>query len=151
MESSKHEVIGAIFHPDTRKYTKKRNLIKDPSISATWTKSAAYYFGRFIEGLKRGITVMQTMKMVHQSNIPKDIKVTYDPFVCNCRPQKEDSNRCCTTVDRDIVEYSGDASTKTAYLTTIKCILNSVLTNQRAQFMTAYVKNFYLNTPLGRP
>ena len=80
-----------------------------------------------MEGLKRGITGTQTMKMVHRSDIPKYIKVTYARFVCEYRSHKEDVNRCRTTVGGYRVEYPGDVSTKTAYLRTIKCLLNSVL------------------------
>jgi hypothetical protein len=43
------------------------------------------------------------------------------------------------------------ASTKTADLATIKLLLNSVVSKQNGHFMTADVKNFYLNTPLERP
>ena len=41
--------------------------------------------------------------------------------------------------------------TKTAGLTTIKLLLNSVVPSIWAKFMTADVKNFYLNTPMEEP
>ena len=104
-----------------------------------------------MEGLKRGIIGTQTIKMVHQSGIPKDRNFTYDQFVCNYRPQKEEADRCQLIVGRDRLEYLGDVSTKTADLTTIKCILNSMLSKLTVRFMTADVRNFYLNTPLYIP
>ena len=104
-----------------------------------------------MEGLKIGITGTQTMKLVHPSDIPRDRKVTYAQFVCDYIPQEEEANRCHITVERDRVDYPGDVLTKIADLTTIKCLLNSLLSKLRAQFMTANVKNFYLNTPLDRP
>ena len=54
-----------------------RNIIKYPYTRATWTRSAANEFGRLMEGLKRGITGTQAMKMVYRRNIPKERKVTY--------------------------------------------------------------------------
>ena len=104
-----------------------------------------------MEGLKRGITGTHTMKMVHWSDIPKYRKITYAQFVCYYRPQKEEVNRHHIAVGRDRVDYPGDVLKKTADLTTIKCLLNSVLSNLRARFMTGDVNKFYINTPLDRP
>ena len=89
--------------------------------------------------------------MVHRSDIPKDRKVAYAQFVCNYRTHKEEANWFRVIVSGDRVDYPGDVSTKTADLPTIKCLLNSVLSNLRARFMTTDVKNFYLNTPLDKP
>ena len=80
-----------------------------------------------MEDLKIGNTGTQTMKMVHRSDIPKYRKIKYARFACEYRSQKEDANRCSNTVGGYRVEYTGDVSTKTAYLRTIKCLLNSVL------------------------
>ena len=42
-------------------------------------------------------------------------------------------------------------STKTSEFTNIKLLLNSVIYLAGARFMTADVKNFYLNTPMKDP
>ena len=34
------------------------------------------------------------------------------------------------------------------YLTTVKILLNSIVSTLNAKFMTIYVKDFYLNTPM---
>ena len=88
------------------------------------------------------------MKMVHRRDIPKNRKVIYARFVWNYRPQKEEANWCRITVGGDRVEQPDDVSTKTSALMKIECLLNSVLSNLISRFMTADVKNFYLNTPL---
>ena len=36
-------------------------------------------------------------------------------------------------------------------MTTINLLLNSVVSSAGAKFMTTYVKNFYLNTPMDEP
>ena len=51
----------------------------------------------------------------------------------------------------DRLEYQGGVSTKNSGLTTIKLLLNSVISSIWAKFMTADVKNFYLNTPMEEP
>ena len=150
-QNHKHEIIGTIFHPDTSIYMEYRHLIKDPDIRATWTQSAENEFGCFMEVLKICIIGTKTMKMVHRSNIRKDRKVACTLRVCNYRPHNEEDNRCHITLGRDRVEYPGYLSTQKVDLTTIKCLLNSMLSKLRARFMTADVKNLYLNTPLDRP
>ena len=51
----------------------------------------------------------------------------------------------------DILEYQGEVSTKTEGLTTIKLLLNIVISSIWAKFMTADMKNFFLNTPMEEP
>ena len=90
-------------------------------------------------------------EIVHRSNTPKEINVTYAWFVCDYILQKDVANLCHIPVGVDRVEYLGDISTKTVDLMTIKCLLNSVLSKLRARFMTADVKNLYLNTLIDIP
>ena len=104
-----------------------------------------------MEGLKRGITGIKTMKIVYRRDIPKDRKVTYEWIVCNYRPQKKEASWCRITVGGDRVEYPGDFSIKIVDLTTTKFLLNSVLSKLRVRFMTADVNDLQLNTPLYRP
>jgi hypothetical protein len=54
------------------------------------------------------------------------------------------------TVGRDQIEYPGDKYTRTAGLTTAKILINSVISTLGAKFLVIDIKNFYLNTPLGR-
>jgi len=42
-------------------------------------------------------------------------------------------------------EYPDDISTKTAALTTVKILINSVLSTPGAEFMAGDIDNFYLN------
>ena len=104
--------------------------------------------GRLTKGLKRGIQGTETMKFIQKHEVSYNKKVTYARFVCDYRPQKEDKERTIITVRGNRLEYQGEVSTKTAGLTTIKLLLNSVVSSIYAKFMTADVKNFYLNTPM---
>ena len=49
---------------------------------------------------------------------------------------------------RQLIDYPGQVTTKTANLTTIKCLLNSVLLMPKAKCMCANAGNFYLMTPM---
>ena len=48
------------------------------------------------------------------------------------------------------MDYPGDVSTKTADITTVKILINSVLSTPDAHFMTISLKDFYLKTPMDR-
>ena len=50
----------------------------------------------------------------------------------------------------NLIDLEGKLSTPTAEIQTIKILFNSILSTKGAKFMTADVKNFYLNTPLGK-
>ena len=103
------------------------------------------------KGLKRGIHGTETMEFIQKYEVPYDKKVTYAQFVCDYRPQKEEKERTRITVGGDRLDYQGEVSTKTAGFTTIKLLLNSVVSSIWAKFMTEDVKNFYLNTPMDEP
>jgi hypothetical protein len=48
------------------------------------------------------------------------------------------------------VDYTGVVTANTADLTTIKVLLNSVVSDKDSEWMTLDIKDFYLNTPLDR-
>ena len=49
------------------------------------------------------------------------------------------------------MDHQREVSTKTAGLTTINILLNSVVSSAGAKFVTSDVNNFYLNTPMDEP
>jgi hypothetical protein len=76
--------------------------------------------------------------------------VTYGSFVVDIKDHKEEKERTILTVGGDQIEYPGDKSTRTAGLTTAKILINSVIFTLGANFLVIDIKNFFLNTPLGR-
>jgi hypothetical protein len=152
VDSTTHAVmINAIVDPTTGQLLEFRRLIADPKTRPTWMTAAANEFGQLMDGLLRGIKGTNTMSFIHKTQVPKDCMVTYARFCCDYRPQKSEPYRCRITVGGDQTNYVGEVSTKTADLTTIKCLLNSVVSRPRGKFMTTDAKNFYLNTPMDRP
>jgi hypothetical protein len=76
--------------------------------------------------------------------------VAYGSFVVDIKDHKDEKERTRLTVGGDPIEYPGDKSTRTAGLTTAKILINSVISTPSAKFLVIDIKNFYLNTPLGR-
>ena len=64
----------------------------------------------------------------------------------------DNSDQYCTrlTVGGDRVKYSGYCGTPTVRLTTVKLLLNSIVSTINAHFMTIEIKDYYLNTPMER-
>ena len=91
------------------------------------------------------------MQLIQNYEVPNDKTVTYARFICDYRPQKEEKERTRITVRGDRLDYQGDVSTKTAGLSTIKLLLNSVISLEGARFMTADMEKLYVNTPIKDP
>jgi hypothetical protein len=66
------------------------------------------------------------------------------------KDHKEEKERTRLTVGGDHIEYPGEKSTRTAGLTTVKILINSVISTLGAKFLVIDIQNFYLNTPLRR-
>ena len=105
-------------------------------------------FGRSTNGLKRGISGTGTMKLIHKNEVPTVRTVTYARFVCDYIPQNEEKHRTRITVGGDRINYPGNVTTRGADMTTIKLLLNSVVSTTDEIFITADIKNFYLNTEM---
>ena len=54
------------------------------------------------------------------------------------------------TVGGDKVDYPGEVTTKTSDMVTSKPLFNSVISTEGARFMTADIKDFFLNNILPR-
>jgi hypothetical protein len=89
-----------------------------------------------------------TFVFINKDQVPHNKTATYARIVPEDRPHKEIKKRIRLTVGGNRIEYNGPVATKTSDLTTVKCLLNSVLSTPDAQFCTADIKDFYLNTPM---
>jgi hypothetical protein len=91
-----------------------------------------------------------TIHFIPVSAIPQGRQATYLKIVAADKPHKVNKRCVRFTVGGDRVNYKGNVSTKTADLTTAKCLFNSVLSTPIAKFMAANIKDFYLNTSMAR-
>ena len=80
--------------------------------------------------------------------MPQGRTATYVRAVCADCPEKANPKRFRFTLGGDHIDYPGSTSTKTADMTTVKTLINSVISTDQAHFMTGDLKNFYLGTPL---
>jgi hypothetical protein len=136
------EMANAVICPETGKSLKHQELITQLRYKIKWMRSTANEINRLYN--------TKTIRFIRRSNIPKGRKVTYGSFVVDIKDHKEEKERTRLTVGGDKIEYPGDKSTRIAGLTTAKILINSVISTSGAKFLVIDIKNFYLNTPLGR-
>jgi hypothetical protein len=79
---------------------------------------------------------------------PNDRKITYSKIVCDCKPHKKEKEPVRLTVGGDRLDYSGDAATSTADITTSKILINNTLSAKNAAMMMMDIKDYYITNPL---
>ena len=62
--------------------------------------------------------------------------VTYARIVVDYRPQKADPNRVSITGGRNLIQYPGELTTRTADLCTTMIMLNNFISSRGARYMT---------------
>jgi hypothetical protein len=80
--------------------------------------------------------------------VPKGKIFTYGRFVVDIHPNKTETHRVRLTVGVNLIQYTGDVSTRSADLTTSKCLWNSTISTEGATYILLDVKNFCLVTPM---
>jgi hypothetical protein len=124
-------------------------LMKDPNLKPLWKRGFGNEAGRLFQGI-RDIPGTDTFFFVELTNIPKDRKITYGKIVCDYKPHKKEKEHVRLTVGGDMLDYSGDAATSNADITTFKILINSTLSTEDVAMMIMDIKNYYSGTPLPR-
>jgi hypothetical protein len=115
----------------------------------TWISGCANEIGQLAQArANTPITGTNTIHFRKHSNLLPGRKATYVHIVVNICPQKAELHRLCYTVGGNLIEYSGNASTPTANITTLKLVINSMLSAPAATYSCFNISNFYLNTPM---
>eukprot|EP00804_Cyclotella_cryptica_P023574 CCRYP_011918-RA/>CCRYP_011918-RA protein AED:0.46 eAED:0.46 QI:0/-1/0/1/-1/1/1/0/214 len=93
------------------------------------------------------------MQYIRKCDTPKDRlkSVAYSKIVVVKCPQKKEKERTYLTVVGTYIDYPGNTAVPTSDLTTAKLLFNSVISTLGATFHGGDLKNFYPNTPMGRP
>ena len=129
-------------------------MAKDKETKEIWTTAFGKELGSLAQGDAKTTTPgTDTIFFLNHNQIAaisKDRLITYARIIVDYRPQKPDPNRVRITFGGNLIHYPGELATRTADLVTTKILWNSVLSTENAKFITADVKNFYLNTPLDR-
>ena len=141
---------NAVIDPNTGAMLEYRHLRCGPD-KEQWIKAAADEIGRLAQGVQPHMqTGTDTMHFIPHTDLPPGRVATYPRIVAAEKPHKVESKRIRFTVGGDRIVYDGNVSTPTADLTTVKCLLNSVISTKGARFMTMDIKDFYLNNPMER-
>ena len=137
--------VNSVIDTETRNMREYRHLINDPKTKQVWNTSTENGFGRLMNGLKRGISGTGTMKLINKYEVPTVRTVKYAQFVYDYIHQKEEKHRAIIAVGGDHINYPRNVTTRGADTTTTKLLLNSVVLTTDARFITAIIKNLYLN------
>ena len=90
-----------------------------------------------------------TMRLIHRNMVPPDKKPAYyNPQVRTKIKNGILQHRVRGTIGGNQITYNGDTAAHTASMQLIKLLLNAVISDKSAKFMTADIKDFYLGTPL---
>ncbi len=73
---------------------------------------------------------------------------TYAKIVVDFHPPKEDPYRIRITAGGNLLTYQGNVSTRTADLSTLKLLWNSVLSTEGVKYMCLDINSFYLTAAL---
>ena len=92
------------------------------------------------------------MLFIKKTDVPANRwrDVTYGQIVVDYILDKTDTYRTRLTVGGGGFNYTGDCGTPTVEFTTVKLLLNSIVSTLNAKFMTIDINDFYLNTPMAR-
>jgi hypothetical protein len=139
-QHSAHSVLSipmanAVIHPTTGANMEYRGLIADKETFPNWDRAAANKFGRLAQGVGGRIEGSNATHFILRSEVPPNNTVTYGRFVVDVRPNKEQIHRVRLAVGGNLIRYDGDVSTRSADLTTSKCLWNSVISTPSAKYM----------------
>jgi hypothetical protein len=141
-------MANTVINQDTGASLDYRHLIQDETNFPVWNKAAANEFGRLAQGVGGRIEGPNTIFCIPRQAVPKGKIVTYGRFVVDIRPNKTETHRVRLTVGGNLIQYPVDVSTRSAELTTSKCLWNSTISTEGTKYMCLDVNNFYLGTPM---
>jgi hypothetical protein len=152
MENEVRQAL-AVMDKENGRLLNYRQLLHSPKHKKAWSTLAANKFGHLAQGVGGRIKGTNTIKFIHQHEVPADCMkdVTYEQFVCMDHPEKTKTNRTWFTVGGNRINYPGAVATPTAKMLVTKLLFNSMISTRQARFMTMDISNFYLNSPLPRP
>jgi hypothetical protein len=141
-------MVNVVINQDTGASLDYRHLIQDETTFPVWNKSATNQFGSLAQGIGGRIEGSNKIFFIPLKAVPKGKIITYGRFVVEIRPKKTETHRVRLHVGGNLIHYPGDVSTRSADLTTSKCLWNSTISTHGAKYMCLDVNIFYLGTPM---
>ena len=84
------------------------------------------------------------MAPVHAADIPNSNAITYGTMVCDPRPLKTETHHCRLVVGADKLKYDNETAAPAANLLETKIMINSVISTNKAKFLTVDIKDFFV-------
>jgi hypothetical protein len=113
--------------------------------SENWLYSTANESSRLAKGILPHIpSDTETMAYISHDALPPGRKATYARFVATKRPHKTEKKRVHLTVGGNLIHYPNKVSTPSADLSTVKILLNNVISTPGTSFATFDLKDFLL-------
>ena len=140
--------VGPPHHPHlpTSPLTPSRaySALRRGSHAAAWEKA-------FAEELDRLFFTTKSISWVRTGHLPAGRKASYANIVGAVKYTPTPQFRVRIAYGGDQSDFDGPRSSATVDIPTVKCLLNSIVSDDDADFMTVDVKDFYINTILPRP
>ena len=140
---------GSIWDEELHKWMAYRELIRhpNPKIRKRWEQAGNNEFARLAQG-HEGIEGLDVVTFILKKDMPDGKQATYARYVVDYRPEKDEPWRLRITCGGDKLEYTGDTTTHSASMETIKCQLNSIISTHGAKCATGDISNMYLGSDL---
>ena len=88
------------------------------------------------------LTGSNTFHFIHPSEKTTSRQATYHRIISELKPHREGTYRVRFTVGDNHIDYPGVVTTPTTELQTVTLHLNSVVSDVKASYMKADIKNF---------
>jgi hypothetical protein len=141
-------MANAVINQDTGASLEYLQLVQDETTFPVWIKAAPNEFGCLARGIGGRIEVSDKIFFNPRQAMPKGKIVTYGRFVVGICPNKAETHRVRLNVGGILIQYPGGVFTRSADITTSKCLWDSTISTEGARYICLDVKNFYLSTPI---
>jgi hypothetical protein len=132
-QQEQRECVQLIHDHNTGQYLNYQQLIHDPKLSKLWMKLLANKFGRLVQGVGGQVKGANTIFFIHKDQVPKDREkdVLYGSFSYDMKPNTEEMECTRLTAGGNRINYPKDVGTPTANMTSVKMLLNSVISTKK--------------------
>ena len=140
---------GSIFDEELNRWMSYSDFINHPNpvIRDRWIQAGINEFARLAQGYN-DVKGMDVVTFIHRRDMPADKQATYARYVVDYRPEKDEPWRLRITCGGDRLQYTGDTTTHSASMETIKCQLNNIVSSPGSKCAAGDISNMYLESVL---
>ena len=138
------EMFNVVLDEDRVKLMEYRHLMKSTKYCQLYGTSYGKELGKRAQGMPGLVEGTETIFFSETSNVPttRCKYVTYVRIVVNYIPEKSYTYHMRLTIGGNQVNYPHDRGMPTSNLLMVKLLLNSVVSNPGAKFITVNIKYF---------